>query len=231
MIKMILFDLDGTLLPMDQEIFAKAYFKHLTSMLVQHGYEQEKLIKAVWEGTSSMVKNDGSYTNEEVFWKKFSDIFGDDVLNDKPLFEEFYRTEFQKLSEICGFIPEVKENISKLKEKGYRLVLATNPIFPSIATESRIRWAGLNPHDFEFYTTYENSYYCKPNPKYYIDILERLGCKPDECIMVGNDVEEDMVAQTIGMEVFLLTDCLINKNDKDITKFRHGSFNEFCQNM
>ena len=96
MIKMILFDLDGTLLPMDQDTFIKAYFKHLASMLVQHGYEQEKLITAVWEGTSAMVKNDGIKTNEEVFWKKFSDIFGDKVLNDKPLFDDIIEQNFRK---------------------------------------------------------------------------------------------------------------------------------------
>ena len=108
-------------------------------------------------------------------------------------------------------------------------MLATNPIFPAIATKSRISWAGLQLEDFEYYTTYENSSYCKPNPKYYIDILEKLNCKPDECLMVGNDVEEDMIAQSIGMKVFLLTDCLINKNDKDITQFQHGGFNELYQ--
>ena len=44
--------------------------------------------------------------------------------------------------------------------------------------------------------------------------------------MVGNDVTEDMVAESLGMKVFLLTDCLINKKDKDINCYQHWDFTE-----
>ena len=104
------------------------------------------------------------------------------------------------------------------------MALATNPLVPAIATESRIRWAGLEPSDFELYTTYENSGFCKPNPDYYKNILDRIGCTAEECLMVGNDVAEDMVARTLGMGVFLLTDCLINKNNSDISGYPQGDF-------
>ena len=105
-------------------------------------------------------------------------------------------------------------------------MLATNPIFPSIATESRIRWAGLEPEDFELYTTYENTGYCKPNPDYYRDILNKLKLQPEDCLMVGNDVTEDMIAASVGMDVFLLTDCMINKEQKDISVYPHGNFEQ-----
>ena len=55
----VLFDLDGTLLPMDQEIFVKTYFSLLAKKLAPHGYEPEALINAVWAGTRAMVKNTG----------------------------------------------------------------------------------------------------------------------------------------------------------------------------
>ncbi|MBR2621359.1 MAG: HAD hydrolase-like protein, partial [Clostridia bacterium] len=92
--------------------------------------------------------------------------------------------------------------------------------------ESRIRWAGLEPCDFELYTTYENSRYCKPTLAYYEDILESLGVSGEECVMVGNDVSEDMVTERLGMKTFLMTDCLINKSDEDISKWAHGGFEE-----
>ena len=114
-----------------------------------------------------------------------------------------------------------------LKEKGIRRILATNPLFPRIATESRTRWAGLETTDFEIITTYETSHYCKPNGKYFEEILALAGLTPTECIMVGNDVEEDMLpCSKLGMEVFLLSDCLINKPNIDIDSFPHGSFDE-----
>ena len=225
-INTILFDLDGTLLPMDQEKFVNVYFKMLAAKLVPYGYEPQQLINAILAGIEAMIKNDGSQLNEDAFWKRFVDIYGDKVLADKPVFEDFYKNEFQDARLFCGFNPKAAETVRLLKDKGYRVVLATNPLFPSIATESRIRWAGLEPSEFDLYTTYENTSYCKPNLDYYRDILKRINCRPEECLMVGNDVGEDMVVEALGMQAFLLTDCLINTQKKDITAYPHGSFEQ-----
>lgn len=225
-INTILFDLDGTLLPMDQEKFVNGYFKMLAAKLVPYGYEPQQLINAILAGIEAMIKNDGSQLNEDAFWKRFVDIYGDKVLADKPVFEDFYKNEFQDARSFCGFNPKAAETVRLLKDKGYRVVLATNPLFPSIATESRIRWAGLEPSEFDLYTTYENTSYCKPNLDYYRDILKRINCRPEECLMVGNDVGEDMVVEALGMQAFLLTDCLINTQKKDITAYPHGSFEQ-----
>ena len=140
------------------------------------------------------------------------------------MFEEFYANEFQLAREVCGCNPKAAETIKLVKKLGLRAILATNPLFPAIATESRICWAGLEPEMFEFITTYENSSTCKPNPAYYREILEKRGLNPEECLMAGNDVGEDMIAESLGMEVFLLTDCLINKNEEDISKWPNGGF-------
>ena len=227
MIKAILFDLDGTLLPMNQDTFVKSYMTKLATKVTPLGYETKAFIGAMWAGVEAMIKNDGSVTNETAFWNCFTGIFGKKSLNDIPVFDAFYKNEFQSVADDCGYKPKAKDIIDYLKSKGYRLVLATNPLFPAIATESRIRWAGLAPKDFEYYTTYENSSYCKPNPRYYLEILEKIGCKPEECLMVGNDVGEDMITETLGMKVFLLTDCLINKSNVDINQYPHGSFDDF----
>ncbi len=222
----VLFDLDGTLLPMDQDTFVKAYFGGLSKKLLPYGYEPEKLIGAIWQGTKAMVMNDGKQSNEQIFWDEFCSIFGEAARNDETRFERFYIEDFDKVQTVCGFDKRAKEAVDLIKSLGFRVSLATNPIFPSIATEKRIKWAGLEPTDFEHYTTYENSRFCKPNPRYYMDILDRLGVSADECLMVGNDVAEDMVAGELGMKVFLLTDCLINKKDADISVYPRGSFDE-----
>ena len=222
----VLFDLDGTLLPMDQNKFMKAYFGGLAAKLAPHGYEPTALIDAIWKGTAAMVKNDGRVKNEVAFWNCFSGIFGEGAKKDIPIFDAFYREDFDKVSASCGYTPESKEIIGSLKTRGMRVVLATNPLFPSIATEKRIAWAGLSPSDFALFTTYENASHCKPNLDYYRDILSELEADPRECLMVGNDVEEDMIASELGMQVFLLTDCLLNKQNKDINAYPHGGFAE-----
>lgn len=225
-IKAVLFDLDGTLLPMDQDVFVRAYFGLLAKKLAPRGYDSEKLIGAIWGGTAAMVKNDGSATNETVFWDFFSAVFGERCRDDEPVFDEYYRNEFQAVQASCGYDKRAAEVISLLKSKGIRMALATNPIFPAVATESRIRWAGLDRNDFELVTTYENSRHCKPNPDYYRDVLNAMNLLPEDCIMVGNDVGEDMIAATLGMQVFLLTDCIINKKSADITAYPRGNFDD-----
>ena len=151
------------------------------------------------------------------------------VTVDKALFDAFYTNEFQEARRLCGSNPEAAAAVHAVKRLGLRTVLATNPIFPAVATESRIRWAGLAPEDFELYTTYENIGYCKPNPDYYREIAGRLGVSPAECLMVGNDAQEDMAAEETGMQVFLLTDCLINRERKDIERYRRGTFRQLMQ--
>ena len=226
MITTILFDLDGTLLPMDQDKFVKSYIGRMAKKLAPYGYDPELLTAGLWKGTGAMVKNTGEKTNEDVFWSAFNAIVGKDCREDEALFMDYYCNEFQLVAQDCGFDPRASQAIAEIREKGYRVVLATNPLFPSAATYSRARWAGLNPGDFDLITTYENSRHCKPNPDYYRDILATLNLKPENCVMVGNDVQEDMVAQTLGMEVFLLTDNLINRTGEDINRYPHGSFGE-----
>lgn len=229
--KTILFDLDGTLLPMDQDAFTKGYFKLLAKKLAPRGYDPAALVDHIWAGTAAMVKNDGSRTNEAAFWSAFAGFYGRErVEKDLPLFDEFYRVEFQEAKALCGHNPKALQAVAACKAAGYRVALATNPIFPAYATESRIRWAGLAPEDFALYTTYENIGYCKPNPDYYREVAAQLGCQTADCLMVGNDVDEDMIAaRQAGMEGFLLTDCLVNREGKDLSAYPQGSFEDFLE--
>lgn len=223
----ILFDLDGTLLPMDQDLFTQTYFKGLCVKMAPYGYAPDLLVDAIWAGTKAMVMNDGSRTCEEAFWDKFASIFGEDVRDKEPIFADFYTNEFQAVQKVCGYNPEAARLVNDLKAAGYRVVLATNPLFPPSATESRARWAGLVPEDFVLVTTYDNSRFCKPNPAYYKEILDKIGVSAEECIMVGNDVKEDMVAASkLGIKTFLLTDCLLNKDELDTSAYPKGGFAE-----
>ncbi len=223
-IQAVLFDLDGTLLPMNYDGFLKLYFGNLAKWMADYGYDPDELVKNIWAGTKAMVMNDGSCMNETKFWDMFAEIYGVNVLQDKVLLDDFYREGFIKAKAACGFDPMAKETVALVKEKGMKIALATNPIFPMVATRQRIDWAGLKKEDFELCTTYENIGFSKPNPAYYTEIAKRLCVAPEECLMVGNDVTEDMAASKAGMKVFLLTDCLLNKNEEDISGYSQGGF-------
>ena len=222
----VLFDLDGTLLPMDQDLFVQTYLHKLCLKMAGHGYDPKRLAKSIWAGTEAMLKNDGSATNECRFWDAFAGAYGADVRKDEKLFDEYYRNEFATVRSVCGYTEQSAKLVHRLKDRGITVILATNPLFPAVATNQRIAWAGLRPEDFALVTTFDNSSFCKPNLCYYQAILDQFSLQPEECLMVGNDVSDDMPAAELGMQVFLLTDCLLNRHCRDISSYPQGSFPE-----
>lgn len=230
MLQAILFDLDGTLLPMDNDYFTKYYFKFLARDAYGWGYtDTDALIKAVWTGVEAMVKNDGTRSNFDAFWDVFSAILGRDGRQDVDRFAEFYRTNFHNARAATQEAPLAAEAVRLAREKAGKVILATNPIFPEEADESRLSWIGLKMEDFDLVTDMGNCGYCKPNPDYYRDILARFGLEPEHCLMVGNNVVEDwQAASAAGIPCFMLTDNVINPNNEVIT-CPHGSYADMVE--
>lgn len=227
MIDTILFDLDGTLLPIEEGPFIKMYFGLLSDKFLHLGITKEKFIEAIVSGTVIMRKNDGSKTNEDAFWDFFSQKIGYRKSDIEDIFINFYSNDFDLVKASSNENPLAKEVVKILKSKNYNLVVATNPLFPRIAVEKRIAWAGLDVNDFSFITSYENSFYSKPSLNYYENILKNINKKPEQCMMVGNDAKEDMAASKLGIKTYLLVDCLINLENLDISLFENGDFEDF----
>lgn len=226
MIKHFLFDLDGTLLPLDEKEFLNIYMSSIGEKFASLGMDPKVMVQRLWQGTNAMIQNNGKDTNEAVFWQVF---YQDQSKQDafKTELTTFYLNDFIKVKESTNPSLYTKKIVEHLKKLQKHLYLLTNPIFPKVATDQRIDWAGLNPEDFSHITTYENSYYAKPNIKYYQYILEAFNLDPSETMMVGNDAEEDMIAKELGMEVYLITDCLKNEKNLDISSYRSGSLKDF----
>ncbi len=222
-----LFDLDGTLLPMQStEKFLEVYLKAVAAKIIPYGYDPNEFIKALMVGTEFMIKNDGTTTNETLFWNEFRKLIRTEAENLEEIFDDFYKNEFELAKATTSTEPLIRECIKLLKDKGYTVAIATNPLFPKVAVHKRITWAGLDPEDFDHITTYEVSSYAKPNLDYYKEVLEIIGKKPEECIMIGNDVVEDMCAAELGMDTFLLTDYLICPKDMEIDHIKNGSYKD-----
>ena len=224
----ILFDLDGTLLPMDQDAFIKMYFASVQKCLMQQPVNVKLYLKAVMAGTQEMIQNDGSMLNAERFWSLFEKITGDSRSVGMPVFESFYRNEFEQVKASTAQNPLSAECIAALKRKGYHIIAATNPVFPPEAVHARLRWAGLKPEYFDWITTYDNSSYCKPNLNYYREILQKTGRQADKCMMVGNDVREDMCASELGMDCYLITDCMLHEDEPVNGAYKKGSYKDFA---
>ena len=227
----VLFDLDGTLIPFDQNEFIEAYLHHITNKFVPMGYDKEILIKALWDGTGSMVKNDGKVMNRDVFKSTFTELMEKEYDEMEDDFMEFYEKEFDNVKETLQEEVNRAEFIKTIKDKGLKVILATNPIFPKVAVQTRLNWIVLSLDDFDYVTTFENSHYCKPNLEYYKEIFENIGSKPEESIMVGNNALEDMIVSELGVRTFLITDNLENPQKIDINKFENGSFDVIAEKV
>ena len=223
----IFFDLDGTLLPMDLDVFTKNYFQLLAARILPE--DSKTLIAAVWQGTKAMIANDGTMTNEQRFWSVFTTLMGADIRSREPEFADFYETDFHRIRTICGENPRAKELIAKARQHADQVVLATNPLYPLCGVRSRLSWIGLTPEDFDYVTTYENSSFCKPSTAYYRQICDRLGLDPCRCLMIGNDLQEDAwAAGQLGMDTHILTDCLID-HGLELNNWKYSTFSEFLE--
>ena len=224
----ILFDLDGTLLPMDYDEFTRGYFGLLYKHIAPLGYTKEAFISGMWKGVAEMTANDGTCINSERFWEAFSSVMGKQVYGHIPQFDEFYHTDFKKTVAFTGENPLAKTAVLLAREKADTVILATSPIFPMIATEVRMGFVGLTPEDFDLVTHYENSTTCKPNPAYYTQVCEKMELDPKKCLMIGNNGQEDIeAAQAVGMDTYLVTDWLINEGE--MPKCKTGTFAEMVE--
>lgn len=210
--KAILFDLDGTLLQMDNDEFLKRFEEVMVPYFISLGYDGNEFSRAYSSTFYKMIKNDGSKTNEEVFFKALLEVYKDkEKLNsDLNLFYE------NALDEVCTILKRDQYPrllIDLLKERGYKLILATNPLFPKEFTYKRIRWAGLEPDDFSYISTYDNSSYSKPSREYYLDLISKNRLMDDELIMIGNDIDDDFSNLPKGIGRILITDFLINRKN------------------
>jgi len=229
MIDTIMLDLDGTLLRFSQDAFIGAYFPRLKKVFSRLGMDDERSVKAVWAGTKAMVLNDGSKLNSERFWDTFTKylgLMGEKLSDVEAACEHFYKNEFDAVKSVMDPTDIPKRLIPALASKGYSVVLATNPLFPACAVETRLRWAGLKAQDFQLITHYENSSYCKPNPGYFQEIFVKINKEPDQCLMAGNNPVEDMCVGELGSETFLVTDCLESVDGVDISTFQRGTLTE-----
>jgi len=206
----ILFDLDGTLLPMNKEEFLIQYFGAVTQKFTNIT-RPAKMKEYILDATTAMIQDTRQdKTNQEVFMEHFLpkiDYPPDELMD---LFDVFYRNDFKALEVFTKPSPTARKVVDKLTLLGYRLVLATNPIFPREAILERMKWAGIENLPWELVTTYEESHFCKPNPSYYSEILSKMKIRGEHALMVGNDTLEDLVASKLGIRTYLVTDNLID---------------------
>ncbi len=209
MLKAVLFDLDDTLLGNSMDTFLPAYFEALTRY-VGHLIPHDRLIAELMRGTRGMEANDGAgSTNEEIFASIFYPAIGYERERLEPIFRRFYQHEFPKLQSLTQRRPAARPLVEWAFEQGYRVVVATNPLFPRRPIEHRLEWASVPVDEFDYalVTCYEDMHATKSHPAYYREILERLTVQPNECLMIGDHWEWDILqAASVGIPGYWITE-------------------------
>ncbi len=205
----VLFDLDNTLLGNSMETFVPAYFRALTDY-VSHLVPLEQLREGLAQATAAMNAN-SSYelTNEDLFAQVFYPALECERATLEPVLERFYAEEFPRLESLTRRRPSARRLVEWAFRRGFQVVIATNPFFPRIAVEERLAWADVpvSTFDYDLVTTYETMHATKAQPAYYREIVERLSRAPDECLMVGDSWEFDILpAAAVGIDTYWITD-------------------------
>lgn len=228
MITTVLFDLDGTLLPIEMKDFESVYYRSITSKIADL-IKPEQFLAMMNDSLKTMIKNTDKVTNETIFMEKLKTYIGEaDFDTYYQRFMDFYDNEFDALQQVVKPNKSIQQAVSILKEKGYDCMVATNPMFPKVAITKRIEWAGFNRDDFSYVTSFEENHYCKPQIQYYKEILEVTNKQASECLMVGNDQLEDLIASTIGIKTYFITDHALYR-ENGLEADHQGDYDSFLQ--
>ena len=226
-LRAILFDLDGTLLDSNMEVFLPRYFEQLSARMA-HLAPPKTFIAHLLQATEAMLANDGRATNEEVFAAAFFPFAGRARAELEPTFLDFYAHDFPKLRALTARKPEARPVVQLAFALGYDVAISTNPLFPATAIRQRLEWAGVADFPYRVVTAYENSRYCKPNLRYFDAIADQLGRAPGECLVVG-DEDMDMVAVRSGFPTYLVPGPATRLDPATPAPTHRGSLAEIAQ--
>lgn len=228
--KLIMSDLDCTLLPMDQDLYIQLYVNEIAKLFTEHGYNGKDIAKATMKASIYMMKNDGSRKNSEAFEDGFRQIIGEGAQTIIDIFPQVYGDRYDIIKNVTSFNPYAKEIVDLMNEKAEFTVVATQPMFPIEAVTKRLSWTGLAPSMFDYVTIYNESSYSKPSPMYYKEIMDKFGATPETTMMIGNDVNEDILpCIELGIDTFLITDGIINTQNHNIDNIRKGTYTDLIE--
>ena len=201
----LLFDLDDTLLNTNIEAFIPAYFQALSEHMAPY-VSANVMLPALIAGTRLMLDSeDPAHTLQEIFEDDFYQKLGVQKREVAGALDEFYDNIFSGIESKTSRRPDAVPLMEWAFSRGYRVAIATDPLFPLKATHHRLRWAGLDPAQFEIVSSFENFHFSKSHTAYYAEMLGQLGWPDEPVLMVGNDAERDLMpAHRLGLKTYFI---------------------------
>ena len=185
--KLILFDLDGTLIDSGPDLALA-----LNDMLTQLGRENftlETIHNWVGNGAKTLVKR-------ALLGKKEIDEDVEEKLF-KHALEIFLDSYAQNVCVDTILYPEVKNTLEILKSRGYRLSIVTNKPYDFVAPILE----GLDIAEyFEYFIGGDSLPEKKPRPEPLLHICEKLGVSVENSLMIGDSKNDILAAHAAGID-------------------------------
>lgn len=228
----LLFDLDDTLLSNDINKFIQPYLQSFGEHVADLVHPQ-KFIGGLLAGTQAMLANDDpTQTLEQVFGEVFYPSLDLNRQSMAPYIDSFYAQKFSALKAETRLVAAARETMAWAFAKGYKVVIATNALFPRSAILQRLEWAGVSAAEFPYalITTLEFMHFAKPHPEYFAEILARVDSRPEETLMVGNDWSQDIApAARAGVQTFWINDSSAAAADNHAHPVGAGTLADFLK--
>jgi HAD superfamily hydrolase (TIGR01549 family) len=223
----LLVDLDNTLLGNQMADFLPVYLNSLSLKFPR--WSREEFVQHLMAATQVMIRKDlPENTLEQVFDQVFYPALGIEKASLAPDLYRFYMNEYGDLGYLTQRRPEAIELVQKAFSENWDVVVATNPIFPKIAIQERLNWAGFSKSTpFKLITSFEEFHFSKPNPAYFAEILANLGCPDLPVVMIGDNLEDDILpASRIGISGYLVTNHPVPLPEKMDSPIQQGPLND-----
>jgi phosphoglycolate phosphatase len=185
--KVIIFDLDGTLIDSSPDLALA--INHMLKTLNKETFSLDEIHHWVGNGAETLVRRalSGSATiSEEIDENEFKKAL--------DIFLKFYA---QNLAVATVTYPHVPSTLSKLKAHGYRLAIVTNKPFDFVAPI--LKELKLEEY-FELYSGGDSLKEKKPNPAPLLYVCEKLNVSVEECVMVGDSKNDILAAKACHMQ-------------------------------
>ena len=209
MIKAVLLDLDNTLLH-NPDIEWVAAFRQQWDRHFADRFGIKQASSALRYAIGCINHEPASYrTNADTILAALSSAM---PLSDATLsaaIASFYRDNYHRLRDNTAPMANAAVLIESLLKQNLLVAIATNPFFPEGATRERLRWAGLSNliTEFAFITHSENMHFAKPSPAYYAETIARVGIEPDEALLIGDSMRNDIEpAGAIGIHTWQVSE-------------------------
>ena len=224
----ILFDLDGTLLQVNMNRFIPTYVEGLAEVCADLA-EPRRFTDVVLQATRALLRSEqGECSNQQLFHSALERnlAISPDLFNQR--LQCYCREYLPSLASLITPHPLVPRILRGCFDRGLRVVIATNPVFPRLLVEARLAWGAMGEFPFDLVTSYENSRFCKPHSGYFEDILQTLGLAPQHCLMVGNDTLHDLAAAKAGIATYLLDTWMVDRGGSLQPDYR-GGHDQLCR--